>query len=127
MLGRTDGLITPVAADALWVGLTVDIAVPTASGAFARSPALARAGYVLLSGHVVATVTASNGQWGVLEAEVRRAAAELAAVEMDRRDLVRIGPFGRAPRQELNEESPLRWRRRIAAELQFPVKLMCSG
>ncbi|WP_404950264.1 endonuclease VII domain-containing protein [Streptomyces sp. ARC12] len=118
MPSRADGLITLAAADALWVGLTVDSAVPTASGAFVHPPALARAGYVLLGSHVVATVTASNGQWAVLEAEVRRVAAELNAVEMDRRDLVRIGPFRGAPRQEVNEETLLRWRRRITAELQ---------
>ncbi|MFJ1548735.1 endonuclease domain-containing protein [Streptomyces sp. NPDC088246] len=117
MPGRTDGLITLVAADALWVGLTADSAVPTASGAFA-SPARAQAGHVLLGSHVVATVRASSGQWSVPEVEVRRAAAELNAVGMDRQDLVRIGPFRRAPRRESNEETPLPWRRRITEELQ---------
>lgn len=116
MPGRTDGLITLVAADALWVDLTADSAVPTASGAFTCSPARARAGYVLLGGHVVATVGASNGQWNVPEVEVRRAAAELNAVGMDRQDLVRIGPFRGAPRQECNEETPLRWRQRIKGD-----------
>src|SRR5690242_4263986 len=120
MPGRTDGLITLGAADALWVDLTADSAVPTASGAFTRSPAHARVGYVLLGGHVVATVRASGGQWSVPEVEVRRAAAELNAVGMDRQDLVRIGPFRGAPRQEYNEETPLRWRRRITWELQEP-------
>ncbi|MCX4733393.1 endonuclease domain-containing protein [Streptomyces sp. NBC_01363] len=118
MPGRTDGLITLVAADALWVDLTADSAVPTASGAFTCSPARAQVRYVLLGGHVVATVRASNGQWSVPEAEVRRAAAELNAVGMDRQDLVRIGPFRGAPRQECNEETPLRWRQRIKGELQ---------
>ncbi|MFI1338107.1 endonuclease domain-containing protein [Streptomyces sp. NPDC020845] len=118
MPGCTDGLITLGAADALWVDLTADSAVPTASGAFTCSPAHARVGYVLLGGHVVATVRASGGQWSVPEAEVRRAAAELNAVGMDRQDLVRIGPFRGAPRQECDEETPLRWRRRIAGELQ---------
>ncbi|GHI02721.1 hypothetical protein Scel_10420 [Streptomyces cellostaticus] len=118
MPGRTDGLITLVAADALWVDLTAGSAVPTASGAFTCSPARARVGYVLLGGHVVATVRASGGQWSVPEAEVRRAAAELNAVGMDRQDLVRIGPFRGAPGQECNEETPLRWRRRITRELQ---------
>ncbi|MFE2089207.1 hypothetical protein [Streptomyces sp. NPDC059460] len=74
--------------------------------------------YVLLGGNVVATVRASNGQWSVPEVEVRRAAAELNAVGMDRQDLVRVGPFRGAPRQECNEETPLRWRQRITGELQ---------
>ncbi|MFI1796445.1 endonuclease domain-containing protein [Streptomyces sp. NPDC020379] len=120
MPGRTDGLITLGAADALWVGLTADSAVPTASGAFTCSPAHARAGHVLLGGRVVATVRASGGQWLVREVEVRRAAAELNAVVMDRQDLVRIGPFRGAPRQEGHDETPLRWRRRITRELQKP-------
>ncbi len=49
---------------------------------------------------------------------MRRAAAELSAVGMDRQDLVRIGPFRRAPRQECDEAAPLRWRQRIAGGLQ---------
>ncbi|WP_225080781.1 endonuclease domain-containing protein [Streptomyces sp. CoT10] len=118
MPGRADGLITLSAADALWVDLTADSAVPTASGAFTCSPARARLGYVLLGGHVVATVRASAGQWSVLEARVRRAASELNAVRMDRQDLVRIGPFRGAPRREGNEETPQRWRQRITGELQ---------
>ncbi|MFF2516627.1 recombinase, partial [Streptomyces sp. NPDC058086] len=118
MPGRTDGLITLGAADALWVDLTADSAVPTASGAFTCSPARARVGYVLLGGRMVATVRASGGQWSVPEVEVRRAAGELNAVRMDRQDLVRIGPFRGAPRQECTEETPLRWRRRIMGELQ---------
>ncbi|MFE9096298.1 endonuclease domain-containing protein [Streptomyces sp. NPDC007264] len=118
MPGRTDGLIALGAADALWVDLTADSAVPTASGAFTCSPARARMGYVLLGGHVVATVGVSGGQWSVPEARVRRAAAELNAVGMDPQDLVLIGPFRGAPRQECDEETPLRWRRRIAGELQ---------
>ncbi|GGW23391.1 hypothetical protein GCM10010339_93320 [Streptomyces alanosinicus] len=120
MPGRTDGLITLGAADALWVDLTADSAVPTAAGAFTSCPAHAPAGYVLLGGHVVATVRASGGQWGVAEAAVCRAAAELNTVGMDRQDLVRIGPFRGAPRQECDEETPLRWRRRITGELQEP-------
>ncbi|PKV84344.1 endonuclease VII domain-containing protein [Streptomyces sp. TLI_146] len=51
---------------------------------------------------------------------MRRAAAELNAVAMDRQDLVRIGPFRREPRQEAAEETTLRWRRRIARELHQP-------
>ncbi|MEU2602240.1 endonuclease domain-containing protein [Streptomyces hirsutus] len=118
--GRTGGLITLGAADALWAGLTAHSTVPTASAAFTRSPADAPAGYVLLGGHVVATVKTDDGQWSVPEPEVRRAAAELNAVEMDRQDLVRIGPFRDGPKQEYNENTPLRWRRRIARELQEP-------
>ncbi|MFC1232290.1 MULTISPECIES: endonuclease domain-containing protein [Streptomyces] len=118
--GRTGGLITLGAADALWVDLTAHSTVPTASAAFTRSPADAPAGYVLLGGHVVATVKTGDGRWSVPEPEVRRAAAELNAVEMDRQDLVRIGPFRDGPKQEYNENTPLRWRRRITQELQEP-------
>lgn len=115
--GRAGGLITLGAADVLWAGLTAGSAVPTASAAFTRFPARAQTGYVLLGGCVVATVEA-GGRWGVVETEVRRAAAELNAVEMDSRDLVRIGPFRDGSKQEHNEGMPLRWRRRIARELQ---------
>ncbi|MDK0523867.1 endonuclease domain-containing protein [Streptomyces sp. ML-6] len=118
MPGRPDGLITLVDADALWVDLTADSAVPTASAAFTCSPARAEVGYVLLGSRVVATVRTNDGRWSVPEAEVRRAAAELNAVGMDRQDLVRIGPFRGVPRQEHHEETPLRWRRRIQGELQ---------
>lgn len=118
MPGRTDGLITLVAADTLWVDLTADSAVPTASSAFTWSSARDRVGYVLLGRHVVATVRASGGQWSVPEVEVRRAAAELNAVGMDRHDLVRIGPLRGALRRERIEETPLRWRQRIMGELQ---------
>lgn len=120
MPGRTDGLITLGAADALWADLTAGSAVPTVSGAFTCAPSHARAGYVLLGGHVVATVRASGGQWSVPEAEVRHTAAELNAVRMDRQDLVRIGPFRGVPRQEGNDETPLRWRQRVTRELQEP-------
>ncbi|MFC9223508.1 endonuclease domain-containing protein [Streptomyces hygroscopicus] len=120
MPSRTDGLITLGAADALWVEMTAGSAVPTASGAFTRPPAHPRAGYVLLGGRVVATVRASGGHWSVPEAEVRRAAAELHAVRMDRQDLVRIGPFRAAPGQERDEETPLRWRRRLTEEPREP-------
>ncbi|MER6402861.1 endonuclease domain-containing protein [Streptomyces viridosporus] len=118
--GRTGGLITLGAADALWADLTAGSAVPTASAAFTRSPARAQAGYVLLGGCVVATVKAGGGRWSVPETEVRRAAAELNAVEMDPQDLVRIGPFRDGSKQEHSEGTPLRWRRRIARELQEP-------
>ncbi|MGW5248407.1 hypothetical protein ACWEQN_32060 [Streptomyces sp. NPDC004129] len=116
--GGSGGLISLGAADVLWVGLTTESAVPAASAAFTCSPADARVGYVLLGGRVVATVKASGGQWSVLESEVRRAAAELNAVEMDCQDLVRIGPFGGAPKKECNETTLMRWRQRITGELQ---------
>jgi hypothetical protein len=116
--GPTGGLITLGAADALWAGLTAGSAVPTASAAFTCSPANVQAGYVLLGSRVVAAVEVSGGQWSVPETEVRRAAAELNAVEMDRQDLVRIGPFRDGPKQEHNVGTPLRWRQRIARELQ---------
>jgi hypothetical protein len=116
--GHTDGLITLSAADVLWAGLTAGSAVPTASTAFTRFSAHAQAGYVLLGGCVVATVKAGGRQWSVPETEVRRAAAELNAVEMDRQDLVRIGPFRDGSKQEHHEGTLLRWRRRITRELQ---------
>ncbi|MGW2814074.1 endonuclease domain-containing protein [Streptomyces sp. NPDC001415] len=120
MPGCTNGLIILGAADALWVDLTAGSAVPTASGAFTCSPARAGAGYVLLGGGVVSTVKAGGGRWGVVEADVRRTAAELNAVGVDRQDLVRIGPFRGVPRQEHDEDARLRWRRRITRELQEP-------
>ncbi|MFJ3309466.1 hypothetical protein ACIPSA_41755 [Streptomyces sp. NPDC086549] len=116
--GRSGGLIPLGAADVLWVGLTTESAVPTASAAFTCSPASARVGYVLLGGRVVATVKASGGQWSVPETEVRRAAAELNAVEMDCQDLVRIGPFRDTPKNKCNEATLLHWRQRITRELQ---------
>ncbi|MFF5143716.1 hypothetical protein ACFY6U_28955 [Streptomyces sp. NPDC013157] len=64
--------------------------------------------YVLLGGQVVPTVRVGGGQWCAPEGKVRRAAAELNAVGMDRQDLVRIGPFRGAPPQECDEETPLR-------------------
>lgn len=94
--------------------------MPTTSVAFTGSCTHARAGYVLLGARVVATVQASAGRGSVPEAEVRRAAAELNAVEMDRRDLVRIGPFGSALQQEQQGETLLRWRQRIGWELRQP-------
>ncbi|MER7820069.1 endonuclease domain-containing protein [Streptomyces sp. NPDC096153] len=63
-------------------------------------------------------VQAGGGQWGVAEGEVRQAAAELNAVEMDARDLVRVGPFRGAPQLLQSEDMPLRWRERITRELQ---------
>ncbi|MCX5233477.1 endonuclease domain-containing protein [Streptomyces sp. NBC_00233] len=118
--GRRSGLISLGAADALWAGLTGESTVPTAAAAFTCSPADARVGYALLGVRVVAAVKAGGGQWGVAEAEVRRAAVELNAVEMDRRDLVRVGPFRGVLKQEHDEGMLLRWRWRIAREMQEP-------
>ncbi|WP_406054132.1 endonuclease VII domain-containing protein [Streptomyces sp. NBC_01077] len=118
--GRRGGLISLSTADSLWVDLTSGSAVPTAVAAFTCSPADARAGYVLLGGRVVTTVTADGSRWSVPQTEVRRAAAELNAVQMERQDLVRIGPFGGMPGQEHDEGMLLPWRRRISRELQEP-------
>ncbi|MFJ8589497.1 endonuclease domain-containing protein [Streptomyces sp. NPDC093595] len=117
--GRRGDLISLDAADALWAGLTGESAMPTAAAVFTCSPIK---GYDLLGSHVVAAV-AQGGGWGVPEAEVRRAAAELNAVEMDRRDLVRVGPFGGVPLQQHSEGILLRWRQRIAQELREPAFL----
>ncbi|WP_030187684.1 endonuclease domain-containing protein [Streptomyces sp. NRRL S-813] len=117
-LDRTGGLITLGAADTLWADLMADSAVPTASAALTSFPAHARMGYVLLGDRVVATVKTGSSQWSVLEIEVRQAAAELNAVEMDRQDLVRIGPFRSAAKQEPMEGTALRWRQRITRALQ---------
>ncbi|MEU0374413.1 endonuclease domain-containing protein [Streptomyces sp. NPDC006283] len=119
MPGCGGGLITLDVADALWAGLTARSAVSTSSAALTCSPA-DRVGYVLLGGRVVATVQARGGLWGVPEIEVRRAAAELNAVEMGRQDLGRIGPFGGPPQQEYMEGMLLRWRQRITRVLQEP-------
>ncbi|MFF3412608.1 endonuclease domain-containing protein [Streptomyces sp. NPDC002742] len=110
-------MITVSAADALWAELTIDSAVPTVSAAFTGFPADAGEGYVLLGARVVRTGKTRDGQWGVPEVEVRRSAAELGAVAMDPQDLVRIGPFGGAPKQEHGEGILLRWRQRITCEL----------
>ncbi|MFE4579516.1 endonuclease domain-containing protein [Streptomyces chartreusis] len=118
--GRSGGLISLGAADALWADLTADSIVPTASAAFTCTPAGTRGWYVLLGSRVVMTVKAAGGQWNVLESEVRQAAAELNAVEVDCQDLVRIGPFGGAPRREQDGGLLLRWRQRITRELQGP-------
>ncbi|MGW3403298.1 endonuclease domain-containing protein [Streptomyces zhihengii] len=118
--GRANGPITLEAADALWAGLTAGADVPTVSGAFTRPPARARTGYVLLGSRVVTTVAVDGGLWGAPEREVRLAAAELNAVGMDRRDLVRVGPFREASEPERDGGTALRWRRRVAEDLREP-------
>ncbi|MGW1617036.1 endonuclease domain-containing protein [Streptomyces sp. NPDC002285] len=75
---------------------------------------------MLLGRRVVAMVKAGGGSWSVAEIEVRQAAAEMSAVEIDHQPLVRIGPFGGEPKPEQGEGMPLRWRERVARELQEP-------
>ncbi|MEJ8632015.1 endonuclease domain-containing protein [Streptomyces sp. MS2.AVA.5] len=67
---------------------------------------------------MVELVRTGNGPWRVPEAEVRRAAAAWNAVEMDARDLVRIGPFRGLPEQERTGGTLCGWRRRISWELR---------
>ncbi|MER6434423.1 endonuclease domain-containing protein [Streptomyces sp900105245] len=114
------GLISLGAADDLCAGLTGGSRVPVVSAVFTRSPGSARAGYVLL-GATVVRVEARSGRLEVSEAEVRRAAVELDAMQVDFRSLVRIGPFGGAPAGEYNGTTLMRWRQRIMQELQEPV------
>ncbi|MFE0702144.1 endonuclease domain-containing protein [Streptomyces sp. NPDC058872] len=118
MPSSADGLITLDAANVLWADLTADSTVPAAPMALTSPPARPCKGYVLLGAAVVTTTRTNDGQWHVPEAEVRRAAAQLNAVAMNPQDLVRIGPFGKSPQQPFTEETPLRWRQRIMAELQ---------
>ncbi|MEU6970979.1 endonuclease domain-containing protein [Kitasatospora aureofaciens] len=113
---HSGGLLALVTADALWVDLTARSAVPTASGAFSCSPAEPGAGYVLLGARAVATVRGPGGRWNVAETDVRRAATELNAVEVNREDLVRVGPFRGSQNSERNDPPTLRWRQRIARE-----------
>ncbi|MEW1566066.1 endonuclease domain-containing protein [Streptomyces sp. NPDC093509] len=105
------------AADVLWAELTAGSAVPTASAAFTSFPADGRRGYVLLADRVVTTGQVGSDRWSVLAVEVGRAAADLTAMEMDRQDLVRIGPFG-GPKREPGEGILLRWRERVTRKLQ---------
>lgn len=117
--GRADHLITPAAADRVWVSLTAGSAVPTTSAVFTCFPSDVRPGqYVLLGACVVELVRTGDGWWGVSEAEVRRAAAAWNAVEMDASDLVRIGPFRGVPEQERPGGTLRGWRRRISWELR---------
>ncbi|MFH8443615.1 endonuclease domain-containing protein [Streptomyces sp. NPDC018026] len=111
------GLVTPEDADALWAALTADGAVPTVAGPFTHRPHPARSGYVLLGCRVVTAVQVDGGRWGVPETQVREAAAELNAVRLDRRDLVRVGPFRVSQGPAYDGEARMRWRRRVADEL----------
>ncbi|MEN3585324.1 endonuclease domain-containing protein [Streptomyces sp. ZYX-F-203] len=116
--GRAHGLISSEAADALWAALTSRAALPTSSGALTRPPADPRSGYVLLGGCLVPTTEIDDGRWGVAESEVRRAAAELSALRVDRRDLVRVGPFRGTSAPDRDTGTPPSWRRRVATELR---------
>lgn len=117
--GRADGLVTPAAADGVWISLTAGSAVPTTSAVFTCFPSDVPPGrYVLLGACVVELVRTGDGRWSVPEAEVRRAAAAWNAVEMDTLDLVRIGPFRGVPEQEHAGGTLRGWRRRITRELQ---------
>ncbi|MEU4173468.1 hypothetical protein AB0F46_42625 [Streptomyces sp. NPDC026665] len=76
-------------------------------------------GYVLLGGRVVVMERkAPGGQWTIPETEVRRAAAGLSLVAMDRQDLVQIGPFGGVPKQQQHGGLLMRWRQRIIELVQ---------
>ncbi|MEU3145267.1 endonuclease domain-containing protein [Streptomyces sp. NPDC006999] len=115
------GLVTPEEADALWAVLTADGTVPAVAGPFTHRPSPARAGYVLVGCRVVTAVQVGGDRWRVPEAQVREAAAELNAVRMDRRDLVRVGPFRASQGPAYDEETRMRWRRRVADELAEPA------
>ncbi|KPI12743.1 hypothetical protein OV450_8376, partial [Actinobacteria bacterium OV450] len=116
--GGVGALVSLSAADALWAALTAGSAVPAASAVLTRPPAWVGAGYVVLGARVVAAVRADDGRWGVAEVEVRQAALGLNSVGMDGRDLVRIGPFGGAPKRESGGGTLLGWRGRVAEELR---------
>lgn len=72
----------------------------------------------MLGSSVVELVRAGDGQWSVPETDVRRAAGALNAVAMDRRDLIRIGPFHGEPEQKRTGGTLRRWRQRIIRELR---------
>ncbi|MGY4967384.1 endonuclease domain-containing protein [Streptomyces sp. 900105245] len=74
-------------------------------------------GYVLLGATVVRVETSKDGV-GVREAEVRRAAAKLIAISVDRRDLVRIGRLGGVRKPKYAGPTLQYWRQRIMWELQ---------
>ncbi|MEV6681974.1 endonuclease domain-containing protein [Streptomyces erythrochromogenes] len=119
--GRASGLVAPAAADGLWTSLTAGSAVPTASAVFTLLPPdLRQQRHVMLGTRLVELVAAGEDRWSVPEAEVRRAAAELRAVEVDARELVRVGPFRGVPEQERGGGTLRRWRRRIDRELGQP-------
>ncbi|GAA3957935.1 hypothetical protein GCM10022384_08670 [Streptomyces marokkonensis] len=119
---RVKGLVTPEDADALWAVLTAGATVPTVAGPFTHRPFPARPGYVLVGCRVVTAVQAGGHRWRVSEAQVREAAAELNAVRMDRRDLVRVGPFRASRGHAHDDESRMtHWRRRVADELREPA------
>lgn len=72
----------------------------------------------MLGACLVELVTTGYGRRGVPEAGVRRAAAEWNAVEMDPRDLVRVGPFHTVPEQGRADGTLRGWRRSVGRELR---------
>jgi hypothetical protein len=112
---RTHGLLTLPAADALWPELLSNSTVPAASDAFTGSPADPRSGYILLGSHLVPTVQDADGRWHVRGADVRRAAAELGSVKVNRNALVHVGPCS-VPGAGQEDARALRWRQRLDRE-----------
>ncbi|MBV9023358.1 MAG: recombinase [Streptomycetaceae bacterium] len=112
---RAHGLLTLPAANALWPELLSNSAVPAASEAFTGSPADPRSGYILLGSHLVPTVQNADGRWHVHGADVRRAAAELGSLKVDRNALVHVGPC-RVPGAGQEDARALRWRQRLDHE-----------
>ncbi|MFI8008321.1 endonuclease domain-containing protein [Streptomyces sp. NPDC086010] len=74
----------------------------------------------------MATVWA-RAAWCVSEKEVREAAADLVTLEMDRRDLVRIGPVRGGAKYEHVGGTLLGWRRRITWELTGGIERTAPG
>lgn len=112
---RAHGLLTLPAADALWPELLSNSTVPAAPEAFTSSPADPRSGYILLGSHLVPTVQDADDHWHVHEADVRRAAAELRSVTVNRNALVHVAP-GRVPSASQEDTRALRWRQRLDRE-----------
>ncbi|MFB7293766.1 endonuclease domain-containing protein [Actinacidiphila glaucinigra] len=112
---RTHGLLTLAAAEALWPELLSKSTVPAAPEAFTGSPANPRSGYVLLGSHLVPTVQDADDRWHVHEADVRRAAAELRLVTLNKNALVHVRP-GHVPSAGQGDARALRWRQRLGRE-----------
>ncbi|MFJ5220914.1 endonuclease domain-containing protein [Streptomyces sp. NPDC088354] len=112
---RADGLLTLAAADALWPELLSNSAVPAALEAFTSLPADARSGHVLLGSHLVPTVQDADDRWHVQEVDVRRAAADLRSVKVNRNALVHIAPCI-VPSTGQEDAQALRWRQRLDRE-----------
>lgn len=114
---RAHSLLTLPAADALWSELLSGSTVLAASEAFTRLPADPRSGYILLGSNLVPTVKDADGRWHVEGADVRRAAAELGSVRVNRNALVHVGPCRvRVPGARQEYARALRWRQRLDRE-----------